>query len=106
MTTEVLAGCTVSVAASTWPSMERPAKECRTFGSDLDFMRVPAPAARTITVRGRRRTALTAASLSELAGRLGLEPRLQGTKGLRAADYPISHLLRVFASDDSDIRTL
>ena len=26
-----------------------------------------------------------------VAGRLGLEPRLHGTKGRRAADYPISH---------------
>jgi hypothetical protein len=25
------------------------------------------------------------------AGGLGLEPRLQGSKGLRAADYPIPH---------------
>jgi hypothetical protein len=29
--------------------------------------------------------------LSHAAGGLGLEPRLQGSKGLRAADYPIPH---------------
>ena len=28
---------------------------------------------------------------SVVAGGLGLEPRLQGSKGLRAADYPIPH---------------
>jgi hypothetical protein len=41
-----------------------------------------------ITVKGEEALAVTRRAYC--AGGLGLEPRLQGTKGLRAADYPIS----------------
>jgi hypothetical protein len=34
-----------------------------------------------------------------VAGGLGLEPRLHGTKGRRAADYPIPHLWRSQPTD-------
>ncbi|MEI2672069.1 MAG: hypothetical protein V9G13_13370 [Marmoricola sp.] len=37
-------------AANTWPTIDRPAIGCRTF-MVLDFIRVPPPAASTITVR-------------------------------------------------------
>src|SRR5439155_18122227 len=95
-TTIVCAAPEGCAAASTCPSSERPANPCRTFGRVRDFIRVPSPAARTMTaVGGESGTAGRHLSWtthrSAMAGGLGLEPRLQGSKGLRAADYPIPH---------------
>ena len=42
-------GSTAATALSTWPIMLRPAMGCSTF-IVLDFIRVPPPAARTMTV--------------------------------------------------------
>src|SRR3954454_2166045 len=46
------------------------------------------------TSQARRGDTFPRRSSSTLAGGLGLEPRLQGSKGLRAADYPIPHRAR------------
>jgi hypothetical protein len=51
MTTAARSTPLARTLARTWPSMERPARACRTFGS-ADFMRVPSPAARTTAVTG------------------------------------------------------
>ena len=50
-------GSSAATAASTWPTMLRPPTRCSTF-MVLDFIRVPPPAARTITVRSLRRAAV------------------------------------------------
>ena len=49
-TATTLVGSTACTAWSTWPIMERPPIGCSTF-MVFDFMRVPPPAARTMTVR-------------------------------------------------------
>ena len=52
ITTASDCGASSRASASTWPSIERPAILCSTFGS-ADFMRVPSPAARTTMSSGR-----------------------------------------------------
>src|SRR3954468_15052053 len=60
-------------------------------------MRVPCPAARTTTAASAPLPTVVCCELTDLLGRrrmlcaggLGLEPRLHGSKGRRAADYPI-----------------
>src|SRR6476469_9303442 len=62
-------------------------------------MRVPCPAARTTTAASAPLSTVVSCGLTDLLGRrrmlcaggLGLEPRLHGSKGRRAADYPIPH---------------
>src|SRR5271166_4754209 len=51
-TTTTRCGSSSPAAASACPSMLRPHSECSTFGT-RDFIRVPSPAARTITATGR-----------------------------------------------------
>ncbi|CCG01713.1 protein of unknown function [Blastococcus saxobsidens DD2] len=81
--------------------MLRPPRACSTLGRD-ERMRVPCPAAKTTTaatvgagsaaVSGWTWfTALLGRRRRRAAGGLGLEPRLPGSKGRRAADYPIPH---------------
>ncbi len=49
-TATIRSGCTACTATSTWPIMLRPHRGCSTF-IVFDFMRVPPPAASTMTVR-------------------------------------------------------
>ena len=49
-TATIRCGSTARTAPSTWPIMLRPATGCSTF-MVFDFIRVPPPAARTMTVR-------------------------------------------------------
>ncbi len=93
-----------AAAARTCPSSERPAKPCRTFGRRArlhpgafargeDDRRRRAGRRRSPVhpARGARAGAVRCRPGACLAGGLGLEPRLSGTKDRRAANYPIPH---------------
>ena len=51
----------------------------------------PAGVAPAASMTSTPRLAHSASKAAEGAGGLGLEPRLHGSKGRRAADYPIPH---------------
>ena len=91
-TTDRASAPSCCATASTWPSIERPAILCSTLGS-ADFMRVPLPAARTTTSRGRRLIKLSLFMDGDGAAGPNLDGRAELTR--RSTRYACSSIPRL-----------